>query len=195
MSYERDCAQLDYILGLKLYSVSSKSFEIVVWHEIPLRSLICRKKKWKKLVPTKCDCNIDQVKRFGRDRIRIFLSILALLFYVFTKISVSFKSKKTYRVYSRISREILDKIWQKFYLFDLYAGHKKVSPKMYQNHFMYVSELSIQKNKALEISNFGHFLPVFFNSNYTRVDLYASIYGNWNQTRNTILSLEELCDV
>lgn len=29
------------------------------------------------------------VKRFGRDRIRIFLSVLALLFYVFTKISVS----------------------------------------------------------------------------------------------------------
>jgi len=34
------------------------------------------------------------VKRFGRDRIRIFLSILALLFYIFTKISVQIEKGK-----------------------------------------------------------------------------------------------------
>jgi hypothetical protein len=36
---------------------------------------------------------------------------------------------------------------------------------MYQNYFMCISEPSIHKNKALECSNFGHFLSHFFQFN------------------------------
>ncbi len=32
-----------------------------------------------------------------------------------------------YRIYSRISREILDKFWTIFSQFDLYAGHQKLT--------------------------------------------------------------------
>jgi hypothetical protein len=65
---------------------------------------------------------------------------------------------------SRIGQEILDKIWQ------LKRGSQKVSPKIHQNHFIYVSELSIHKNKAFEISNFGHFFSIFFNSTYEGIN-------------------------
>ena len=33
--------------------------------------------------------------------------------------------ENSYRIYSRISREILDEFWAVFSSFDLYAGHKK----------------------------------------------------------------------
>ncbi len=92
--------------------------------------------------------------------------------------------KLIYRIFSRISREILDKIQPKFYQFDLYArGSQIIPPKMYQNftsqmyqnYFMCVSEPSIHKNKAWEFSNFGHFLPHFFSIRLIRGS--TSIYG------------------
>jgi hypothetical protein len=44
-----------------------------------------------------------------------------------TKIIISFLrsfAKTNYRIYSRISREILDEFWTVVFQFDLYAGHK-----------------------------------------------------------------------
>jgi hypothetical protein len=41
-----------------------------------------------------------------------------------------------YRIYSRISREILDKIWPKFCQFDLYAGHTFLVQKGYINNYL-----------------------------------------------------------
>ncbi len=38
--------------------------------------------------------------------------------------STDMKIQKNYRIYSRISREILDKIWDFFNQFDLYSGQK-----------------------------------------------------------------------
>ncbi len=50
----------------------------------------------------------------------------------------------------------------------LIHGSQKISLKMYQNLFRCVSGPSIHKNKVFELSNFGHFLPHFF-----QFDLYA----------------------
>jgi hypothetical protein len=81
----------------------------------------------------------------------------------------------TYRIYSRISREILVIIWQIFFSIRLICGsltmltklvyivffqHKNIKPSLLRHNFF--------------MSFFGKY---FFNSTYTRVDLYASIYG------------------
>ncbi len=48
---------------------------------------------------------------------------------------------REYRIYSRISREILDKIWPKFCQFDFYAGHTFLVQKAY--FINYLSDLSL----------------------------------------------------
>jgi hypothetical protein len=84
---------------------------------------------------------------------------------------------RDYQMYLRISQEILAKIL----LLQLLHGSQKISPKMYQKLFMSVLGPSIHKRKVFECSNFGHICHLFFNSTYTRVDLYASIYGSGPQ--------------
>jgi hypothetical protein len=57
----------------------------------------------------------------------IFRIIIFLFFYNVE--IMEFKVK--YRIYSHISRKILDNFWQYFFQFDLYAGHKVVSQTFY----------------------------------------------------------------
>ncbi len=85
-----------------------------------------------------------------------------------------------YRIYSRISREILDKIWQIFLQFDLYAGQKIGSGKHAFIHYLCVLRPSKPLKKENKKMKFWSFFSTYFsNSTYTRVDLYASIYGNY----------------
>ncbi len=80
-----------------------------------------------------------------------------------------------YHIYSRISREILDKIWHIFLQFDLYAGPKFGPLK--HNIFPYLCVLGTSKpfNRKIKSSHFGHFFQLIFpirlihGSTYTRV--------------------------
>ncbi len=85
---------------------------------------------------------------------------------------------KEYRIYSRISREILDKIWHIFLKFDLHAGPKFGTSK--HNIFPYLCVLgtSMPFNRKIKNSDFGHFSTYFSNSTYTRV--YTVIEYFWN---------------
>jgi hypothetical protein len=55
-----------------------------------------------------------------------------------------------YCIYSRISREILDKIWPKFYQFDLYACHKNYHPKCIITMSCTFKNLLLTKNEAFK---------------------------------------------
>ncbi len=92
--------------------------------------------------------------------------------------------KNKYRIYSRISREILDKFRSIFFQFDLYAGHKKSLLKPLFIDFLYISHQCKPVLAFKIICNFGQFwawkscIRLIRGSTYTRVDLYASIYGS-----------------
>ncbi len=77
--------------------------------------------------------------------------------------------KTSYRIYSRISREILDKIRPKFYLFDLYTGHKKYLSKCTKTFSGVFQDLLFTKIKFLNYQILDIFCHIFFNSTYTRV--------------------------
>ncbi len=86
-----------------------------------------------------------------------------------------------YRIFSRISLEILDKIWPKFYQFDLYTGHKQYLPKCTKTFSCVFQDLLFTKIKLLNFQ----ILDIFFQFNlyegrlirgstYTRV--YKVVY-------------------
>jgi hypothetical protein len=86
-----------------------------------------------------------------------------------------------YRIYLRISQEILDKIWPKFCQFDLYAGHTFFVQK--GSFINYLSDLRFKYLGSLKTTyNFEFwtiFETYFFNSTYTRIDLvYTVILGS-----------------
>jgi hypothetical protein len=82
----------------------------------------------------------------------------------------------SYRIYLRISQEILDKIWHIFLQFNLFAG-RKFDP-LKHNTFPYLCVLGTSKpfNRKIKKIEFWSFFSTYFQL-ITRVDLYASIYG------------------
>jgi hypothetical protein len=92
---------------------------------------------------------------------------------VFFKLMENSFLKRKYRIYSHTSREILDKIWQKFYQFDLYAGHKKYLPKCTKITLCIYQNFLLRKIKLLKFQILDTFCQFSF-----QFDLYASIYGN-----------------
>ena len=82
-----------------------------------------------------------------------------------------------YRIYSRISRDILDKITANFIQFDFYADHKFLSRKALFSSYSCILDHFLIFLRFLIISILGKFREYyFFNSTYSRVDLYASTY-------------------
>ncbi len=69
---------------------------------------------------------------------------------------------QTYRIYSRISREILDKIQPKFYQFDLYPGHKKYLPKCTKTISCVFKSLLFTKIKLWTFRILDTFCHIFF---------------------------------
>ena len=82
----------------------------------------------------------------------------------------------TYRIYSRISREILDKIWLKFYQFDLYAGQHFWSSKYVFIHYLCVLRHYKCLDKVLKNVNFGQFFGLIFSIRLIRGSTYSRVY-------------------
>ncbi len=78
-------------------------------------------------------------------------------------------------------------IWPKFYQFDLYAGHKNYRPKCTITMSCTFKNLLLTKMKLLNFWILDNFCTIFFNSTYTRVDLYTSIYVNFISSIKIIL--------
>ncbi len=81
-----------------------------------------------------------------------------------------------YRIYSRISREILDKIWQIFLQFDLYAGQKFGSGKHDFIHYLCVLRHSKPLKRKIKKWNFGHFFRLIFPIRLIRGSTYTRVY-------------------
>ncbi len=85
-----------------------------------------------------------------------------------------------YRIYSRISREILDNIWPKFCQFDLYAGHNFLGQKRFFIDYLSVLSLFSKFEEDFKFLIFGPFLALIFSIGlicgltYTRV--YTVVY-------------------
>ncbi len=79
-----------------------------------------------------------------------------------------------YRIYSRISREILDKIWPKFYQFDLYTGLKKYLPKYTKTISCTFQILLFTRRKLWNFRILNTFCHIFF-----QFDLYATVSCNY----------------
>ncbi len=62
-----------------------------------------------------------------------------------------------YRIYSRISWEILDKFSQIFFQFDLYSGHEKSLLKPLFIDFLYISHQCKLGLASKIICNYGQF--------------------------------------
>jgi hypothetical protein len=77
---------------------------------------------------------------------------------------------KTYRIYSRLSREILDKFWKKYYQFDLYAGQTFLTQKYILVSFSYIIGPMQTNQSKLYVKNdiLVNFWHLFF-----QFDLYA----------------------
>jgi hypothetical protein len=84
-------------------------------------------------------------------------------------------SKKNYRIYSRISREILDKIWAKNLSIRLIRGlHFFLAQKMFSIAYWSVLSLFSKFEEDLKFLILDHFQHLFF-----QFDLYASIMPNF----------------
>ena len=81
-----------------------------------------------------------------------------------------------YRIYSRISREILDNFCNIFFQFDLYAGHKNVGPKLHENRFPHVLKSLVYKYRVLKNRNFGHILDKKSSIRPIRGSTYTRVY-------------------
>ncbi len=73
-----------------------------------------------------------------------------------------------YRIYLRISREILDEIRPKFYQLDLYAGHNFLDQKRFFIDYLSVLSLFSKFEEDFKILILDHFWHLFF-----QFDLYA----------------------
>ncbi len=82
-----------------------------------------------------------------------------------------------YRIYSRISRNILLDFWRYFFQFEQYGGHK-VEFLLF-NIFLH-DIISPTLKKLKNYFEFWTIFTPFFKATYTLVDLYASIYGILN---------------
>ncbi len=91
-----------------------------------------------------------------------------------------------YRIYSRISREILDKFRPIFFQFDLYTGHKTSPSKPHFIDFMSNSDQCKLGLASKIICNFGQFLAwkscirLIRGSTYTRVYTvgWSNVFSN-----------------
>ncbi len=88
-----------------------------------------------------------------------------------------FYHEYNYRIYSRISREILDKNKTKFYQFDLYVGQHLLLQKYIWALYLCVLRQFKTLQENLKFLILVKFSTIFSNSIDTRVDFYASIYG------------------
>ncbi len=81
-----------------------------------------------------------------------------------------------YRIYSRISREILDVFSPIFIQFDLYAGHQNCLQKsFFINSMMFIGCVICFKSIKIK-SNFGHFLAIIFSIRLIRGSTYTRVY-------------------
>jgi hypothetical protein len=85
-------------------------------------------------------------------------------------------SSQEYRIYSRISREILDEFWALFYEFDLYAGHKIVFHKLLFSPYLGNKPSLFHLNQVNFFWNFGQFLPFIFSIRLIRGSTYTRVY-------------------
>ncbi len=81
-----------------------------------------------------------------------------------------------YRIYSRISREILVIFWQIFLQFDLYAGHKICCPNTFFLAFLCKKSLVHYFKSILIFWNFGPFLANIFSIRLIRGSTYTRVY-------------------
>ncbi len=117
------------------------------------------------------------------------LAWLLLYCYIFgTFPVVQFKSDLEFRIYSRISREILDKIWHIFLQFDLYAGPKFGLLKHNIFHYLCVLETSKPCNRKINKLNFGHFFQLIFPIQLIRGSTYTRVYTVTQKSSLIILS-------
>ncbi len=93
-------------------------------------------------------------------------------YYKFQNMSIKNWVKKqfNYRIYLRLSREILDKIWPIFFQFHLYVGH--VDQNMCNALFKHIR----QKNSVRKIFNFGQILYQKCSLRLIRRLTYTRIY-------------------
>ncbi len=89
-----------------------------------------------------------------------------------------------YRIYSRISREILDVFSDNFLQFDLYTGHKKWRPKSLPIIFFYFLLHIIDDLDHLEFWNFGHIFRFIFSIRLILGSTYTRVYSVTLLTHN-----------